>query len=137
MMNRDETIAYIKEVEFGYLATVGADHAPRVRPVGMKDVYDDALYFFTFRNTRKAAEVAANPQVEVAWSKPGTMSQVRIRGTMAEETDPAIQQRFKEDNPMVARLLPPGAEGLFLLYRLTPQRVEAATTLGPYAEVTW
>ena len=136
-MNRDEAIAYIKEVEFGYLATVGTDNAPRVRPVGIKDVYGDALYFFTFRNTRKAAEVAANPQVEVAWSKPGTMSQVRISGTMAEEVDPAIQQRFKDDNPMVAKLLPPGAEGLFLLYRLDPQKVEAAQTLGPYTEVAW
>lgn len=136
-MNRDEAIAYIKEVEFGYLATIGTDNAPRVRPVGMKDVYGDALYFFTFRNTRKAAEVAANPQVEVVWSKPGTMSQVRVRGTMVEEADPAVCRRFKDDNPMVAKLLPPGAEGLFLLYKLEPQMVEAAQTLGPYTEVTW
>jgi len=136
-MNRDEAIAYIKDAEFGYLATTGADGAPRVRPVGMDTVYGDAIYFFTFRNTRKVAEITANPQVEVVWSKPGTMSQVRVRGAMVEETDPEVQGHFKADNPMVAKLLPPGAEMLFLLYKLVPETVEAAATLAPYDQVVW
>ena len=136
-MNRDEAVAYIKDVEFGYLATTDADGRPRVRPVGMKDIYGDAIYFFTFRNTRKVAEITANPQVEVVWSKPGTMSQVRVSGAMVEETDPAVQAQFKADNPMVGKLLPPGAEMLFLLYKLLPDTVEAAATLAPYDQVAW
>ena len=32
-MTRDEVVDYIKDVKFGYLATAGADGAPRVRPV--------------------------------------------------------------------------------------------------------
>jgi uncharacterized pyridoxamine 5'-phosphate oxidase family protein len=136
-MTRDEAVAYIKDVEFGYVATVGADGAPRVRPVAIKDIYGDSIYFFTFRNTRKVAEVATNPNVEVVWSKPGSMSQVRIRGTLAEETDGEIQAQFKADNPMVSRMLPPGAEGLFLLYRLSPETVEMAKTLGPYEQLAW
>lgn len=136
-MTRDEVVAYIQDVEFCYLATVGTDERPRVRPVGMKTVYGDDLYFFTFRNTRKVAEIERNPEVEVVWSKPGTMSQVRMQGALAEERDPAIQQRFKDDNPMVARLIPGGAKHLFLLYRLRPERVEMARTLEPYTEVSW
>ena len=87
--------------------------------------------------SQTVAEINNNPNGEVVWSKPGTMSQVRIQGTLAEEADPVIQQRFKDDNPMVARLLPEGAEHLFLLYRLRPERVEMARTLEPYAEVAW
>jgi uncharacterized pyridoxamine 5'-phosphate oxidase family protein len=136
-MTRDEVIAYVQEVEFCYLATVGADNGPRVRPVGTKTIYGDDLYFFTFSSTRKVAEIENNPQVEVVWSRPGTMSQVRIRGRLAVEQDPTIQQRFKDDNPMVAKLLPAGAEHLFLLYRLRPEKVEMARTLGPYTEVVW
>lgn len=136
-MTRDEVIAYVQDVEFCYLATVGADSQPRVRPVGMKTIYGNSLYFFTFGNTRKVAEIEGNPQVEVVWSKPGTMSQVRMRGTLEVEQDPAIQQRFKGDNPMVSKLLPQGAEHLFLLYRLRPEQVEMARTLGPYTEVAW
>jgi hypothetical protein len=38
---------------------------------------------------------------------------------------------------MVSKLLPQGAEHLFLLYRLRPEQVEMARTLGPYTEVAW
>ena len=136
-MTRDEVIEYIQEVEFGYLATVAADNAPRVRPVGIKDVYGDNLYFFTFVNTRKVAEIENNAQVEVAWSRLTDWSQVRIRGRMVVEEDPAIHQRFKADNPIVAKLLPEGAQHLFRLYRLEPEKVEVAKSLVPYTEVAW
>ncbi len=136
-MTRDEVIAYIQETEFCFLATVGTDNGPRVRPVGMKTVYGDDLYFFTFGNTRKVAEIEQNARAEGVWWKPGTMSQVRIRGTLAVEQDPAIQQRFKDDNPMVSKLLPKGAEHLFLLYKLQPEAVEMTKTLGPYTAVAW
>jgi uncharacterized pyridoxamine 5'-phosphate oxidase family protein len=136
-MTREEVIAYIQEVEFGYLATVDADRAPRVRPVGIKTVYGDDLYFFTFAMTRKVAEIEGNPQVEVVWSKLHEMSQVRIRGKMALEEAPEIQQRFKEDNPIVARMLPPGAPDLFRLYRLQPEVVEMAMGMVPYTQVAW
>ncbi|MGD9099895.1 MAG: pyridoxamine 5'-phosphate oxidase family protein [Anaerolineae bacterium] len=136
-MTRDEVIAYIKEVKFGYLATVGADNAPRVRPVGIDTVYGDALYFFTFSTTRKVAEIQDNPQVEIVWAKIGENSQVRISGKLVVEKDEAVQQRFRADNPMVANLLPPEAQHLFLLYRLEPSKVEMAKGLVPYTEVVW
>ena len=36
-MTRSEVIEFIQQVQFGYLATVGADNAPRVRPISIKD----------------------------------------------------------------------------------------------------
>ena len=47
-MNREEVIAYIRQVHFGYLATVGIDNAPRVRPIGIHNIYNNDFYFFTF-----------------------------------------------------------------------------------------
>jgi len=136
-MNREQVISYIQQVHFGYLATVGADRAPRVRPVGIYNVYDGDLYFFTFSNTRKVAEMEHNPQVEVVWAKLEERSQVRIQGKVALEEDEAVQRRFREDNPMVARLLPEGAQHLFRLYRLHPEKVEMAEGLVPYTKVAW
>ena len=136
-MKRDDVMAYIREVQFGYLATVSADHTPRVRPVGMHTIYGDALYYFTFGTTRKVAEIDGNPQVEVVWSKPQDLSQVRIRGKMVVEENAEIQQRFKADNPMVTNLLPPNAQHLFRLYRLDPEVVEVAEGLVPYTRVAW
>jgi uncharacterized pyridoxamine 5'-phosphate oxidase family protein len=136
-MTRDRIISYIQDVHFGYLATVGADNAPRVRPIGMHTVYGDHLYFFTFSNTRKVAEIESNPQVEVVWSKLQDQSQVRIRGKMVVEEDESVQQRFREDNPIVAKLLPEAAQHLFRLYRLQPEVVEMAEAMVPYTRVEW
>jgi uncharacterized pyridoxamine 5'-phosphate oxidase family protein len=136
-MTRDKAVAYIQDVKFGYLATVGADNAPRVRPVGIYTLYDDDFYFFTFGNTRKVAEIESNPQAEVVWSKLEEQSQVRIRGKLALVQDAATQQRFRDDNPMVAKLLPEAAQHLFRLYRLQPETVEMAEGLVPYTKVPW
>jgi len=136
-MDRQQVIDFIQDVHFGFLATLGEDDAPRVRPVGIKDVYGDAIYFFTFANTRKCAEIAHCPQVEVVWAKLPELSQVRIRGQISVETDEAVTEQFKADNPIVSRMLPPGAEHLFCLYRLDPERVEVAEGLVPYTAVEW
>jgi uncharacterized pyridoxamine 5'-phosphate oxidase family protein len=136
-MTREKVIAYIQQVRFAYLATVGADDAPRVRPVAIYNVYGDDLYFFTFRNTRKVAEITNNPHVEVVWSKLEEQSQVRIRGKVVEEEDEGVRQRFREDNPMVAQLLREAPQHLFLLYKLCPEKVEMSAGLVPYTEVAW
>lgn len=136
-MIRDEVIAYIQEVHYGYLATVGADNAPRVRPIGIYNVYGDDLYFFTFSTTRKVSEMEANPQVEVVWAKVEELSQVRIRGEAVVVEDAAIQQQFREDNPIVAKILPEGAQHLFRLYKVQPEKIEMAKGLVPYTEVAW
>jgi len=136
-MTRDEVIEYIQKVQFGYLATVGADDAPRVRPVSIKDVYDDDFYFFTFSTTRKVAEMEANSQVEVVWSELKETSQVRVRGKAVVVEDEAMHKRFMEDNPMASKILPEGARHLFRLYKIQPEQVEAAKGLVPYTEVAW
>jgi uncharacterized pyridoxamine 5'-phosphate oxidase family protein len=103
----------------------------------MYTVYGDQIYFFTFGTTRKVAEIDNNPQVEVVWCKLQEQSQVRIRGKMTVEEDAAIQQQFKEDNPIVAKLVPEAAQHLFRLYKLQPDMVEMAAGMVPYTEVAW
>ena len=136
-MAGDEVIQFSQQVQFGYLATTGPDRGPRVRPVGIKDVYGDDVCFFTFANTRKVAEIAADPRVEVVWAKEEELSQVRIVGVAEAVDDPAAQQRFREDNPSVGQILPLGADHLFLLYKIKPQGVYAAPGLVPYTQVPW
>ena len=136
-MTRSEVIEFIQQVQFGYLATVGADNAPRVRPISIKDVYGDDLYSFTFANTRKVAEIAINPQVEVVWAKEAELSQVRIEGKAEVVEDPAVEQRFRQDNPMIAKILPEGAQHLFRLYKVKPEKVCVAEGMVPYVEIAW
>ncbi len=136
-MEKQEIISYIKDVHFGYLATVGEDNHPRVRPVSIQSFYNNNLYFFTFLHTRKVLEMNNNHQVEVVWSKLEEQSQVRIGGKVMLETDQGITQQFIEDNPIVTKMLPPEARHLFQLYRLEPDKVEVAEGLVPYNHVEW
>jgi uncharacterized pyridoxamine 5'-phosphate oxidase family protein len=136
-MTRDQIIQFIKEVHIGYLATICADNTPRVRPLSAHTFYDGDLYFFTFSNTRKCAEMEANPEVEVVWMKMNDMSQVRLRGKAVLVEDQDVQRKFKEDDPKVSQMLPPGTEQLFRLYCIKPQKVEIAEGLVPYKEVAW
>jgi uncharacterized pyridoxamine 5'-phosphate oxidase family protein len=137
METRDQVVAFIDEVKFAYLATLGTDGVPRARPLAAYTVYSDAVYFFTFRTTRKVAELTAHPQAELVWCRLQDRAQVRMRGPVALEQDPKVQARFKADNPMVAQMLPPGAEHLFALFSLTPEVVEAVVGLKPYTQVAW
>ena len=121
----------------GYLATVDADNAPRVRPVSIKDVYDDELYFFTFSTTRKVAEMEANPQVEVVWADLEDNSQARVSGKAVVVEDETLHKRFLEDNPNAAEIIPEGARHLFTLYKIQPERVEGAQGLVSYTGIPW
>jgi uncharacterized pyridoxamine 5'-phosphate oxidase family protein len=134
---REQVIAFIQEVKFAHLATLGTDNVPRARPLAAYTVYGDAVYFFTFQTTRKVAEIAAHPQAELVWARLQDNAQVRMRGPVALEPDAGVQARFKADNPMVAQMLPPGAEHLFALIKLTPEVVEAVVGFKPYTRVAW
>ena len=136
-MTRDEIVDIIKKVQIGYLATVDADNAPRVRPVYIKDIYDDELYFFTFSTTRKVIEIEANPRVEVVWADLEDNSQARIRGKAVAVEDEAVHERFLEDNPHATRIIPEGSRHLFALYKVQPERVEGAQGLVSYTGIDW
>lgn len=136
-MTREQAIEFIKKIHVGYLATIDTDNKPRVRPLAANTFYGDDLYFFTFCTTRKVAEMATNPQVEVVWMSMEGLTQVRLSGKASVVTDEAVQKRFKEDNPKVAELLPPDAKQLFQLYKVAPEKVEAAEGLVPYETVAW
>jgi uncharacterized pyridoxamine 5'-phosphate oxidase family protein len=136
-MTRDRVIEFINKTRIGYLATMDENNCPRVRPMGIYVIYDDDIYFFTFATTRKVAEINSCPQVEVVWANPEKLSQVRIKGEASMVEDETIQQRFRQDVPMVAKILPAGAEHIFRLYKIKPALVEMAEGLVPYTKVAW
>ena len=48
-----------------------------------------------------------------------------------------VEQRFREDNPMIAKILPEGTQHLFRLYKVKPEKVYVAEGMVPYAEIAW
>jgi uncharacterized pyridoxamine 5'-phosphate oxidase family protein len=137
MWTREQVIAFIQEVRFGYLATRGQGRTLRVRPVGIKSISGNELYLVAVNSPRKENESIAERPAEVVWTQQSTNTQVRIRGRIMATDEAEAQRRFREDNPRVARMLPPDAQPFFRLYKLIPEKVETSKGLLPYTEIAW
>jgi pyridoxamine-phosphate oxidase len=73
--------------------TVGPDGRPSARTVTMKRLESDALVFTSALWTRKAAEIAANPNVALLFHWPALGRQAHLSGT-AELADRALAQEL-------------------------------------------
>ncbi|HEU0044007.1 pyridoxamine 5'-phosphate oxidase [Sphingomonas sp.] len=69
------------------LATADADGRPSVRMVLLKGHGADGFVFYTNREGRKAAELAANPQAALLFHWKSLRRQVRIEGPVTHATD--------------------------------------------------
>lgn len=64
-MNRDELIAFTRQIGLAVVATLGPDGAPQAALVGVAATDAGELVFDTSRGSRKVANLARNPQVAV------------------------------------------------------------------------
>ena len=68
------------------LATATPDGKPSVRMVLMKGISEKGLLFYSNAESRKGAEIAANPKAAVCFHWKTLRRQVRIEGTLAPAT---------------------------------------------------
>ena len=78
----EKVCKFLKEAETYYLATVEGDQ-PRVRPFGTAHIFEDKLYIQTGKVKAVAAQIAANPKVELCAFKDGTW--LRVCGELVED----------------------------------------------------
>ncbi len=78
----DARTAGILEPNAMSLATVGADSLPDIRTVLLKYFDDAGFVFYTNYGSRKARELAANPQAALLFPWLGLNRQVRIQGAV-------------------------------------------------------
>lgn len=84
---REAIDSKVIEVAACNLATVGLDNKPTTRIVYLREFSDNSFYFYTNYNSRKAKEIANNPNVCLNFFWPELERQVRIEGivTLAEK----------------------------------------------------
>ena len=115
--------AVIKEAKFPMLATVDENDQPRVRPVSPVRVDPDfTIYVANLKSYHKTSEIAANPQVELAYLAP-RHDQVRITGTAEVVTDEEILESIWAANPLLKQYLGSPDNPEFILYRIKPSQV--------------
>jgi pyridoxamine 5'-phosphate oxidase len=69
------------------LATADAEGRPSVRMVLLKGHGPDGFVFYTNRESRKAADIAANPQAALLFHWKSRRRQIRIEGALSLATD--------------------------------------------------
>jgi len=69
------------------LATADAEGRPAVRMVLLKGHGPDGFVFYTNRESRKAADIAANPQAALLFHWKSRRRQIRIEGALSLATD--------------------------------------------------
>ncbi|NJK44535.1 MAG: pyridoxamine 5'-phosphate oxidase family protein [Pleurocapsa sp. SU_196_0] len=79
---RQRFMELVKGVKFAMLTTQATDGSMRSRPMFTQDVeFDGELWFFTSASSGKVDEIEANPEVNVAYSKPDASLYLSVSGT--------------------------------------------------------
>ena len=98
---RQESIEKLKglteSIDFAMLTTF-ANNKLRSRPMSTQEMDENGnLWFFTSEDTHKVEEIEANPQVNVAYSKPDDNTYVSVSGTASVSKDRAkIEELWSE-----------------------------------------
>lgn len=84
-----------------YGTTLGLDGSPQIRPLEFKFEQDGALFFDTVDFYESYSEMQAFPQLQVCIGDQGTMSYLRVGGTVNFTRDEALVERCFENSPVL------------------------------------
>jgi len=119
----ERAAAVVRRAKFPFLATVGSDGQPRVRPVSPVRVDPGlVIYVANLRRYGKTAEIAAEPRVELCYLDEAH-DQVRITAVAEVVTDPEVLAGIWEENPLLRRYLGTPDNPELIIYRCLPTRV--------------
>lgn len=96
MATIDEVKQFLDECGYYFLGT-SVDGQPYVRPFGAHVIFEGKLYFQTGKSKDVAAQLAANPKVEICASKPTAW--LRLRGELVEDPRIEAQEALLDANP--------------------------------------
>jgi uncharacterized pyridoxamine 5'-phosphate oxidase family protein len=119
----ERAAAVVRRAKFPFLATVGSDGQPRVRPVSPVRVDPGlVIYVANLRRYGKTAEIAAEPRVELCYLDEAH-DQVRITAVAEVVTDAEVLAGIWEENPLLRRYLGTPDNPELIIYRCLPTRV--------------
>jgi general stress protein 26 len=108
--DRRETLKdLVKHARIGMLTSMTADGRHVSRPMAIQDVeFDGDLWFFAYADSDLVTQIAANPQVNVAFSDDKNNSWVSLSGAAEQRTDRAKAEELW--NPVLKAWFPEGLD---------------------------
>jgi general stress protein 26 len=119
----ERAAAVVRRAKFPFLATVGTDGQPRVRPVSPVRVEPGfVIYVANLRAYGKTAEIAAEPRIELCYLD-DAHDQVRITAVAEVVSDSDVLAAIWAENPLLRKYLGTADNPDLIIYRCRPVRV--------------
>ncbi len=97
---KNNLITFLNENPVQYMATIGLDGRPKVRPFQFMIEEEKKLYFCTSNQKNVFEEMKGNPYVELCVSNP-QFAWIRLSGRVEFVSDPNIKERILENSDFV------------------------------------
>ena len=128
----EKVFEFLKSAGTYYLATVEGDQ-PRVRPFGTMLNYEGKLYIQTGKTKPVAAQIAANPKVEICAFKDGVWIRVAGELVMDERVEakksmldsyPSLRAMYDENEANTAVFCLKNAKASISSFTAAPEMIE-------------
>jgi pyridoxamine 5'-phosphate oxidase len=101
---KDAIDAKVNEVPACNLATVNKDGKPSSRIIYLREFGDDFFYFYTNYDSRKAVEIARNPNVCLTFFWPELERQIRIEGMITSKAETQKSDSYFNARPLDSKI---------------------------------
>ena len=101
---QDAIDAKVNEVVACNLATVDKNNKPSARIIYLREFGDNEFYFYTNYDSRKAAEIANNPNVCLTFFWPELERQVRIEGVISKKAEAEKSDAYFNARPQDSKI---------------------------------
>ena len=101
---QDAINAKVNEVAACNLATVDKNNKPSARIIYLREFSDNEFYFYTNYDSRKAAEIANNPNVCLTFFWPELERQVRIEGVISKKAEAEKSDAYFNARPQDSKI---------------------------------
>lgn len=101
---KDAIDAKVNEAPACNLATVNAGNKPSSRIIYLREFLANEFYFYTNYNSRKANDIAENPNVCLTFFWPELERQIRIEGVITKKADAEKSDAYFNARPIESKI---------------------------------
>lgn len=101
---REAIDAKVNEVAACNLATVNIANKPSARIIYLREFCDNTFYFYTNYDSRKAQEIAYNPNVCLTFFWPELERQIRIEGIVIQKAEKEKSDAYFNARPIDSKI---------------------------------
>jgi uncharacterized pyridoxamine 5'-phosphate oxidase family protein len=113
----NEVVKFLTENPVQYVATVGLDGKPRVRPFQFMGEHSGKLYYCTNNQKNVFKQIQMQPYIEISTSSP-TDAWIRLSGKVVFSKDKDIKKKVIEGNPLLKKLYQSADNPVFEIFYL-------------------